>query len=257
MECCAFLTTPVSCAEQTHSVYNQSMSQTLTLYRLQQVDTQIDRVQIRLNAIQVTLEDNTELKRAVEYMEKTDAAYKNGDQILKQAETDAHLQRIKIEQTEASLYGGKGHTPKELLDLQNDVAALKRRLTTLEDVQLEAMLNFENLVAESQSAKVALQNAQDLSAEQNKGLLAEQMTLRKELEKLFSERTATAGPIPPDILGLYDRLRQQRRGIAVSVISENSCSSCGSGLSAAQMQSSRASAQIAFCPSCGRILYGS
>jgi uncharacterized protein len=233
------------------------MSQTLSLYRLQQVDTHIDRVQTRLNLLHKTLEDDTELKNATELLEKTDSLFETADQALKQAEAIAQLQRIKIEQTEASLYGSKVHTPKELLDLQNDVAALKRHMITLEDTQLEAMLNLENFLSESQSAKAALEILQDRSAVQNKELLVEQIALQKELEKLFSERTATAGPIPADILVLYGQLRQQRRGMAVSVISENSCSACGSGLSAAQMQSSRASAQIAFCPSCGRILYGS
>jgi predicted nucleic acid-binding Zn-ribbon protein len=81
--------------------------------------------------------------------------------------------------------------------------------------------------------------------------------LQKELDKFFSERAAAAGPIPEDALRLYDQLRQQRRGLAVAAIRDNSCSACGSGLTAAQMQSSRASSQMAFCPSCGRILYGS
>jgi predicted nucleic acid-binding Zn-ribbon protein len=242
------------------------MSQTLSLYRLQQVDSQIDRAQARLQVIQKTLDDDAELRLAKERADSTKAIYQSIGRALKQAETDAQDQRIKIEQTEASLYGGKGHSPKELLDLQNDVAALKRYLASLEDIQLEAMLAAEEAMSAHQAAQADLLAAQKHSAEQNRGLHEEQNTLQKELEKLFAERAAVAGPIPPDALGLYDQLRQrgspgsstgQRRGIAVAVISENSCSACGSGLSAAQMQSSRASGQMALCPSCGRILYGS
>ncbi len=242
------------------------MSQTLSLYRLQQVDSQIDHVQTRLQAIQKTLDDDAELRLANERADSTKAICQSIDRALIQAEADAHSQRIKIEQTEASLYGGKGYNPKELLDLQNDVAALKRHLVTLEDIQLEAMLAAEAATSTNHSAQADLQAAQSHSAEQNRGLHEEQNTLQKELEKLFAERAAVAGPIPPDALGLYDQLRQrgspgsgtgQRRGLAVAVISENSCSACGSGLSAAQMQSSRASGQMALCPSCGRILYGS
>jgi uncharacterized protein len=93
--------------------------------------------------------------------------------------------------------------------------------------------------------------------EQNRGLHEEQALLQKDLEKLAAERAAVENPIPADALRLYDQLRQQRRGIAVAIINDKSCSACGSGLSAAQMQSSRASGSIALCPSCGRILYGS
>lgn len=233
------------------------MSQTLSLYRLQQVDIQVDRAHARLQAIQKMLDDVAELRLAKERVESTSALCQSADRELKQAEADAQNQRIKIEQTEASLYGGKGHSPKELLDLQNDVAALKRHLITLEDIQLEAMVNVEKSISANQTALDELEAAQNRSAEQNRGLQIEQTALQRELDKLFSERAATAGPIPPDALSKYDQLRQQRRGLAVAVINDNSCSACGSRLTAAQMQSSRASSQMAFCPSCGRILYGS
>ena len=233
------------------------MSQTLSLYRLQQVDTRIDRTKARLQEVQKSLDDDVELRLARESIERTQATREAFDIALKKAEVEAHEQRIKLEQTEASLYGGKGHSPKELLDLQNDVAALKRHLVTLEDTQLDAMVNAENSLNAHTAALSELNSAIAKSTEQNQGLTEERTALQKELDKLFSERAATAGPIPPGVIKVYDDLRQQRRGLAVAVISDNSCSACGSGLSAAQMQSSRAIGQMAFCPSCGRILYGS
>lgn len=233
------------------------MSQTLSLYRLQQVDSQIDRAQTRMKAIQKTLDDDTELRLAIERADSSKVIYLSADRALKQAEAEAQSQRIKIEQTETSLYNGKGHSPKELLDLQNDVAALKRHLITLEDMQLEAMQTAEEAASSHQAAQKELLRVQNNSAEQNQGLREEQSNLQKKLEKLFAERAAVAGSIPADTLDIYDRLRQQRRGLAVAVISENSCSACGSGLSAAQIQSSRSSGPMALCPSCGRILYGS
>lgn len=233
------------------------MSQTLSLYRLQQADSQIDRAHARLQVIQKTLDDDGELRLAKENADSTKAVCQSADRTLKQAETDSQNQRIKIEQTEASLYGSKGHSPKELLDLQNDVAALKRHLVTLEDIQLDAMQAAEESMSSHQVAQTSMLVIQDRSIEQNHGLNEERNTLQKELEKLSAERAAVAGSIPPDALSLYDQLRQQRRGLAVTAISDNSCSACGSGLSAALMQSSRASGQMALCPSCGRILYGS
>jgi predicted nucleic acid-binding Zn-ribbon protein len=233
------------------------MSQTLSLFRLQQVDSQIDLVHTRLQANQKILEDGGELSLAKQKADSTHSHCQTADKELKKAELEAQNQRIKIEQTEASLYAGKGHSPKELQDLQNDVAALKRHLVILEDVQLEAMINMENTIASNQSAQAELQAAQNHADEQNRGLQEEQGSLQKELEKLLSERSAAADPIPQDALSKYNQLRQQRRGLAVAAIKDNSCSACGSGITAAQMQSSRASGQVEFCPSCGRILYGS
>ena len=233
------------------------MSQTLSLFRLQQVDSQIDLVHTRLQAIQKILEDDGELSLAKEKADSTHSHYQAADKELKLAELEAQNQRIKIEQTEASLYTGKGHSPKELQDLQNDVAALKRHMVILEDVQLEAMMNMETTIASNESAQAELRAAQNHADEQNRGLQEEQGSLQKELEKLLSERSAAADPIPQDALNKYNQLRLQRRGLAVAAIKDNSCSACGSGITAAQMQSSRASGQVEFCPSCGRILYGS
>ena len=233
------------------------MSQTLSLYRLQQADSQIDRARARLQAIQNKLADDAELRLANDRADSAKTISQSADRALKQAEVNSQSQRIKIEQTEASLYSGKGHSPKELLDLQNDVASLKRHLATLEDIQLEAMLSVEESLSANQAAQADFLDAKNCSTRQNWGLHEEENTLQKELEKLFAERAAVAGSVPPGPLGLYDKLRQQRNGLAVAVITENSCSACGSGLSAAQMQSSRASEQMGLCPSCGRILYGS
>jgi uncharacterized protein len=233
------------------------MSQTLSLYRLQQIDSQIDRTQVRLQAIQKILEDDAELRLASEQAQSSEADYVSAERVLKQAEADVQNQHIKIEQTESSLYSGTTHSPKELQDLQNDVAALKRHRVTLEDCQLEAMLASEKAEIAFRSARENLQAVRNRLVDQNRSLHQELETLQKEIDRLSTERNATAGAIPPDAIELYDQLRQQKRGLAIATISDNSCDACGSTLSLAQMQSARSSGQMALCPSCGRILYGS
>ena len=233
------------------------MNQTLSLYRLQQIDLQIDRLQARLHAIQEILADDSELRQLDEQIRKIEALCQAAEQTLKQAEGDVQSQHIKIEQTQSDLYGGKSHSPKELQDLQNDLASLKRYLVVLEDRQIAAMIASETAEADLQSVQAKLLASQGVQAEKNKGLRLEQGTLNNDLERFFVERNAVAGAIPPTELALYDQLRQQRRGIAVAVIGDKSCGACGSTLSLAQIQSARSSGQMTLCPSCGRILYGS
>jgi len=233
------------------------MNQTLSLYRLQQIDIQIDRLQARLLSIQEILDNDAELRLLKEQAGAIEACYKAAEQALNQAEGEVQSQHIKIEQAQSSLYGGKSHSPKELQDLQNDVASLKRHLVVLEDHQIEAMIASETATADLESAHASLLAGQAEQTEKNKGLHLEQATLKNDLERFFVERNAVAGAIPPTELALYDQLRQQRRGIAVAVIGDNSCGACGSTLSLAQIQSARSSGQMTLCPSCGRILYGS
>ncbi len=156
------------------SVYNDAMSQTLSLYRLQQVDNQIDRLQARLKDIQKLLDDDVELRQLNEKAEAAGVRCQNADDALKQAEKNVQDQLIKIEQTQSSLYGSKSHSPKELQDLQNDVAALKRHLVTLEDRQIDAMQESETAETEQLSLQAKLRAAKDERAEFWKGLQQEQ-----------------------------------------------------------------------------------
>jgi len=233
------------------------MSQTLSLYRLQQTDSQIDRIQSHLLAIKNNLDDDVELRKTREQSASAGMHFQAVTQTLKQAEEAVYNQRIKIEQTEASLYGGKGHSPKELQDLQDDLTALKHYQVALEDIQLDAMLAVEEAEKINQTIQTTLIAATNSSLEQNKSLHDKKDALEKELQKLFSERSANADSIPGESLRFYDLLRQQHRGLAVAIISDRSCSACGSGITPAQIQAARSSSEIALCPSCGRILYGS
>jgi predicted nucleic acid-binding Zn-ribbon protein len=233
------------------------MSQTLSLYRLQQIDSQIDRARARLQAVAGLLENDQDLRAANEQAQEAEAAHQAAERALHKAEAEVEAQRIKIEQTEASLYGGSVHSPKELQDLQNDVAALKRHLATLEDRQLDAMLVAEAAEASNRSAVEKAEQVREHLMEQNQDLRQEQESLQKEIERLNTEHGAVVGNIPQEAISFYDRLRQERRGVAVATISENSCEACGSTLTLAHVQLAHSSGEIAICPSCGRILYGS
>ena len=150
------------------------MSAALGLYRLQQVDSQIDQIQARLKAIQQTLENDEAVRTANERYASADGRHRDAERALKLSEAEFEKQRLKIEQAEASLYGGKVHNPKELQDLQKDVASLKRHLETLEERELEAMISAETAENELQAAKADLERVQSNLKEQHKDLTLEQ-----------------------------------------------------------------------------------
>jgi len=233
------------------------MSDTLSLYRLQQIDTQMDHTRAELLAIQKSLEDDAELKRALDYARTAEAECAAAIKDLKLAEADLQAQRIKIEQTEASLYGGTVRNPKELRELQDDAASMKRYMLTLEDRLLAAMERAERTEAEFSNATTILTNTQEHWDAQKRDLDQRRQVFEKEFGTHQLERHAVAEALSPESLVIYEKLRQERRGVAVAVIRENACAACGSMLTAAQIQVARSPAQVAHCPSCGRILYGS
>jgi predicted nucleic acid-binding Zn-ribbon protein len=232
------------------------MSQTFNLFRLQQIDSQIDKAQARLRVIEAALAEDEVIRSAKSSLESADKDLETANNALQKAEQAVQDQRLKIEQTESTLYGGKVRNPKELQDLQNEVAALKRYMNVLEDRQLEAMMAVDEAEGTQQAASQALNKVLAAVTEQQSRLRGERTALQAEIASLENERTAASSPISEEDMRLYNQLRTQRRGIAVSKVTNQACSACGATLSAAVLHASRSPDQITRCATCSRILYG-
>jgi uncharacterized protein len=231
------------------------MSAALALFRLQQVDTRIGQSEARLRKVQETLADDAEFQAAVQKQRNAEQDERRLEQERRLAEESARNLQVKIQQAEASLYGGAVHNPKELQELQADVAGLKKRLAATEEQELEAMMKLETAQAARQAADAALAALRSRLGEDKRHLLDEQSVLSRQLEDQQAERQAAMSAVEPRALKDYDSLRQGHRGVAVAEVADNSCSACGTTLTAALQQSARHAAELVFCPSCGRVLF--
>lgn len=232
------------------------MSASLGLYRLQQVDRQIDRARTQLESIRKTLENDAELRSALELVDSAQNDHRHKQSALKNAEGETKAVKIKIEQAESSLYGGNVHNPKELQDLQKEVASLKKHLSKLEERELEAMLDFESAESSLKDANTELEKLQARRGNEHKKLIEDQSRLMKDIERLNEERDASTSPVEANLLTIYEDLRKQKRGVAVTDFSDGACSACGSSLNASTQQNAKSN-KLAYCPTCGRILYAS
>lgn len=231
------------------------MSASLGLYRLQQVDRQIDRIHAELDTIRKTLENDAELQAAFARLKQAQNENHRTHHEMKSAESEVEAQKIKMEQAESSLYGGSVKNPKELQDLQKDVASLKKHLVALEERQLESMLKAEEAETELQEASSALETVQSRLGGEHKKLIESQSMLMKQLESLRDEREAALAPIEGEKLRIYEELRVHKHGVAVTEVEDGACASCGTTINAALQQNARSQKQLATCPSCGRILF--
>ena len=231
------------------------MSRPFQLYRLQQIDTQLDWVHNRLLEIETAMQDDASVKQASEAAQQSEQVHETARKGLHRIEDEVQQQRLKIEQNESSLYGGKIRNPKELKDLENEVAALKRYLSTLEDRQLDAMLVEEEAAANRQIAARELEKTR-LDFERRWGdLNFEKEKILKDQERLEGERRAASGSILPEDMAQYMQLRKTRRGVAVAMVVDRACSACGSTLNAALLNASHSPNQLTLCDACGRVLY--
>jgi predicted nucleic acid-binding Zn-ribbon protein len=231
------------------------MSRPFKLYRLQQIDSQLDEAQARLEEIAAILGEDEALKAAKQAVAETEEARGKAEKELRRAEEDVQAQQIKIEHNQSTLYGGKVTNPKELQDLQAEAEALQRHLGALEDVQLEKMLAHEDAGAALKAAQQRQHEIETERAKEHGELGQEREVLLKEVERLNGDREAAASGIPDEDMRQYLALRESKGGMAVAKVKDKTCGACGATLSHALAQAARSPNDLSHCSSCKRILY--
>ena len=231
------------------------MSESFKLFRLQQIDSTLDKCRNRLAEIERLLADDLKIRMAQNKFDQAQKTKFTAEKNLRLAEENVREQRLKIERSQAALYGGKIVNPKELQDLQHESEALKRYLTVLEDKQLEEMLALDEAESAFVDAESHLAESKDMVAAANKDLAQERSNLMRDCDVNQNERAAALTNIEDMELRQYDRLRKQKNGIAVARIIDKTCAACGSTLTGATYSSAKVPTKITRCNSCGRILY--
>ena len=88
------------------------MSESFKLHRLQQIDTHLDQIRARLRVIETLLSDDTIVKIAQAKFDETSQGYENARKAVRREEENVRANKVKLEQTDAALYGGKVRNPK-------------------------------------------------------------------------------------------------------------------------------------------------
>lgn len=225
------------------------------LYQLQKLDLRLDQINQRVDQITTQLRNNPKLLEAENQLKISRQEIQKKDEELNNLEQLSKNKKIKIEQSEAVLYGGKNTNPKELKDLQIEIDSLKRSLSALEENQLTLMTLLDDLNQELDNKQSIYDSVLKETEQENQHLFIEKIEFEKEIEKLLKERQAVSGQIQADALSIYERLRPIKNHIAVTGIEDQCCAVCGREITASDIQKARSSSTLSFCPSCGRILY--
>jgi predicted nucleic acid-binding Zn-ribbon protein len=231
------------------------MSRASSLYRLQQLDHELDRSRPRVEEIKAILEDDSEIVRLRQALSEAEERLKTARMANSKAEHAVSSQRSKIERTEKALYGGTVKNPKVLQDRQQEAESLKRFLTTLEDRLIEAMIVLEEAQSQRDSADEALAAGLKSRDAQHEDLNQERDQLIAAISRLEAEREAALVDVEQQDLNLYDDLRKQAGSIAIALVQEGNCSACGLGLAQSIQQSIRSGTELVRCGQCRRILY--
>jgi predicted nucleic acid-binding Zn-ribbon protein len=162
----------------------------------------------------------------------------------------------KAAQHDKALYSGTVSNPRELQAMQDEIAALRRRVRQLEDQELELMEQIEPIDADL--ATVAAERAGlDERAGALRSAIAEgEVAIEGELATVRAERQAAAAALAPDLLAQYDQMRPKLGGIAIARLVAGHCQGCHLALSAVEVDRIRklAPEEPATCEECGRLL---
>ncbi len=225
------------------------------LYQLQKNDQKLDSLNKRLSEIDRIRKDNTVRNELERPLLSSKAKLEQLQQIYDELLEKINSKKMKVEQSEASLYSGSIKNPKELQDLQNEIRSLRAAIATLEDAQLQQMLDLESIQKEMNAAQTSV----DVFDEKNKldfsAYHLEESEKKIEIERISQERKLIVDQVDAANLEKYNSLRKLKNGVAVSMIEDCCCGVCGTTLSPSDCQIAKSPTKMAYCPSCGRILY--
>lgn len=229
------------------------MSEGENLYRLQCLDSEAAAKQQRLREIEASLGESEALQQARRAVEDAQAQAQRC--AFRQRDLELQVQGLaeKIVRSEQRLYDGTIKNPKELDDLQKDIASLRRRQRQLEDELLEVMLEREEREEAHLQAQTRLKEIEARWSAQQANLLGEREVLQGRLAELERARATLLSQIGPDTLSTYQQLQRRKGGVAVARILDGACSACGVALSPALEWQLRQGKQVC-CSNCERIL---
>ena len=201
----------------------------LRLLELQGLDSTVDRLRHRRS----TLPEIAEMARLDGLVDALrDAVVRAATAVSDRARAQARFER-EIEQVrsrkardEQRLASGSITIPKQLQDLEHEVATLARRQSDLEDSELEVMERAET--AEAELAQLHSRRSGYLAGREvaQAARDAAFVEIDAELQRLLAGRAALAETFPPDVLALYEKLRASEGGVAVGEITRGRCGGC-------------------------------
>jgi len=224
------------------------------LHRLQTLDLELETGQRRSAAIQASLVESEALLLARQAVAEAEKEHRKWTTHVRDLELEIESLSAKIDSSERRLYGGRVSNPKELNDLQGEIASLKRRCKTLEDELLEAMVHGEAAEAALEAGRSRLVDAETHWQADQSTLMAESKDLEQCLSQVRVEREQLRQRIVPQDLATYDRLRARFGAVTISTLRDGVCSFCAVAPSSTKLKSIRSGNELLPCGNCGRIL---
>ncbi len=226
-----------------------------TLYQLQQIDLELERLTTEQQALSNSLQGNSALQKARTEHTSTQQQLRASQQAQKEAEWTLEDLSRRLSTHEQRLYNGTVSNPKELASLQQEAQRLRAQQSRQEDRVLEVIETTEALQETAQRKATALQQAEETWQKENAAMILHREQLEGRKQEIQAKRTAFAAGIDAALLSRYEAIRRTKQGRAISKVEQSSCQWCRVILTPSELQRVRINNELQTCSNCGRILY--
>jgi len=229
------------------------------LLDLQAVDTRLTQLLHRRNS----LPEHDQIarlrkERDVLSQELIAATTAVADLDLEQAKAEADLEpvRERLARNRKRIADGTVADPKALSGLVEEVEHLKRRISDLEDIELDVMQRLED----ASVTQAALEQRTGTLTQELAGVTGTRDRLVAEIDAearaTTTERARVADAIPADLLALYDKIRAGHGGVGAAELTQRRCTGCQLQLNPTDLQRYAAAPadEVLRCEDCSRIL---
>ena len=175
-----------------------------------------------------------------------------------QKKADAEVEQVKTRRArdEERLNSGAIGNPKDLESLQHELVALERRISSLEDDELEVMESLEEAQSRLTSVQSELTSVKEELDQAVASRDAAVVVLDEQAADAQADRDRVAASVPDDLIALYDKVRAQYGGLGAAALRARRCEGCRLELNGADLRDLAAAPEdeVLRCPECSRIL---
>ncbi|MGB4655774.1 MAG: C4-type zinc ribbon domain-containing protein [Bacteroidales bacterium] len=227
------------------------------LYKLQRVDSKIDKIQIIKGELPLEvqdLEDEVEgLGTRIEnYIHEIDTCEKE----IKNKKNDTKERFVLVKRYEEQLNNVRNNREYDSLQKEIEFQGLEVQLNDKKIKEFEAKIaSNKDAIEKFQSQLGELQSELEIKQAELKDIVAETEIEEKELREISEKQKAK---IEERLVFAYQRIRNAaRNGLAVVPVERNSCGGCFSTIPPQRQLDIRSHKKIIVCEFCGRILIDS
>lgn len=179
------------------------------------------------------------------------------DLVREQKKADQDVEQVKArrERDRTRMDQGLITNPKDLERMSHELGSLDRRISDLEDVELEVMEKLEEAQAALEEASSTLREVDQKLEAVTAARDEKTAELTEQLATVAAERGDAVQGMPEDLMALYERIRTQK-GVGAAALRARQCGGCRLTLNPSDLAviAKAPTDEVLRCEECSRIL---